>query len=168
MKVCVVGQKKAGKSCFVRRAVLNKFYDRLLDEHNVSVYNKNFIGVEMEIWDPSTSEQQNTVLQGSQAIIIVYDASQLVYSATTVDLLQYLQLELDHLKKTIVPRPLLVVVGTKSDLYPCLHLQDIVRWCDEKMVRHFLVSARFDDIYAVCRVFRYIATTRNKTCCAIV
>lgn len=117
IKIIIIGNTNVGKSC-----ILTKFVDNEFISHNtttIGVDYKTFYttyldkDIKLLIWDTAGQERfkaiTKTFYKGVQVVIICFDL-------TNYDSFEDIDIWMEEIKKEKLDKPIIILVGTKSDL----------------------------------------------------
>jgi small GTP-binding protein len=148
-KVIMLGDAAAGKTSLIRRLQMDEFkdkYEATIGVEFIMYYltTKDQHTMRMQIWDTSGQERFKAITtayyRGSHAAVVVFDMS----VANGFDnVAQHIATLQQYCGASVVTdQPLIMVVGSKSDLPALVDEKHVATWCCEHNYLYFKTSAK--------------------------
>ena len=162
IKVILVGEVATGKTSLINTLIGLEFKDKMESTQSSSIVQKKVTIKEktytINLWDTIGQEQYRSLtkifMKGAKIVIFVYDI-------TSKETFEQLEFWIDNTKEVLGDKPILGIVGNKSDLYDKEAVKEEVaeEYAEKKGIPFSLTSAKtpktFSDFLEIL-VNRYI------------
>ena len=145
IKVILIGEMGTGKTSLINTSIGLEFKDKVdstqsssIMQKKMTINNKEYL---IYLWDTMGQEQFRSLtklfMKGAKIVILVYDI-------TRINTFKQLEFWLDSIKEVLGDKPILGIVGNKSDLYDNEEIkeEEAEEYANKKGIPFTLASAK--------------------------